>query len=263
MAFSIVGPGIRGPPGSGVGAQLAPRRALLRHQRRSSSASSCLRRTLMPFSSPLSGSAMMRCVLLAGLARTGCSGRAARRRAAARTAVSARCASSCATVSCRSVEPGWPDDEHQVVLRRAGPVERQVVGRRRRLAVFVDAQHGTCRGTSAGTGSCPGRRRTPRCAVFGREHQAHVVVALVLVEEVLAALVERHRLADGAGPWCRRPSRRPARAASAPSCAPRSAALSSMPAVAAFDLGGDVLHLHQHVGVLRRAAHFLLAAARR
>ena len=85
-------------------------------------------------------------------------------------------------------------DEHGIARLGTRPVEAQVVRRLGRLAVLVGAQD---RHVEA-----PARElEVVRVAAEGRdvalrhEHEAHIVVAAVLVEPVLAALVERNAFA--------------------------------------------------------------------
>ena len=87
---------------------------------------------------------------------------------------------------------GMAGDECRLSVFRARPVERQVFRRCRRLAVLVDAQHRHVEAPARKLEvvRIAAERRDGR---LRREHQPHVVISLVLVEPVLAALVERHR----------------------------------------------------------------------
>ena len=85
-------------------------------------------------------------------------------------------------------------DKRRLALFRAVPVERQVVGDGRRLAVFIDAKQRHVE-TPARELKVVGVAAERRHRVLRRERQPHVVVALVFVEPVLTALVERDRLA--------------------------------------------------------------------
>ncbi len=97
-------------------------------------------------------------------------------------------------MSWRSVEPGWPGDEHGLVGGRAVEVDRQMLRRRGRTAVLVGAQQREV--------EAPARKlEVVRVAAergdvgLGREDQPHVVVAPILIEPELAAAVERDGLA--------------------------------------------------------------------
>src|SRR6185295_12819864 len=85
-------------------------------------------------------------------------------------------------------------DEYRLVHRRTREVDPQEIRCCGGLAILVRAQH---RHVEAPARELEVVRVAAelRDAVLGREHEAHVVVALVLVQPVLPALVEVHRIA--------------------------------------------------------------------
>ena len=89
---------------------------------------------------------------------------------------------------------GMPGDEDGFLVARAGPVELEMRRRRGGLAVLVGAQQRhvetPARELEVVRVAAEGRDR-----LFRRKRQAHIVIALVLVEPVLAALIERHAFA--------------------------------------------------------------------
>ena len=62
---------------------------------------------------------------------------------------------------------GMAGHEHRLAGRGPGEIELQVVGRARPACRSRRRAARPCRGTSAGTGSCPGRRRRPRWPLSG------------------------------------------------------------------------------------------------
>ena len=85
-------------------------------------------------------------------------------------------------------------DEHRIAGIRAVPVEAQAIRGFGRLAVLVGAQD---RHVQAPARELEVVRIAAelRDTALRREYQAHVFIALVLVEPVLTALIERHALA--------------------------------------------------------------------
>ena len=86
-------------------------------------------------------------------------------------------------------------NEHRLPVDGAGEIDSKVVGRDGGFAVFIGAQNREIERPS-------GKLEIIRVAAergdarLRREHQAHVVIALVLVYKVLPSLIKRHRLAS-------------------------------------------------------------------
>ncbi len=150
-------------------------------------------------------------------------------------------------------------DEDRLARGRALAPPAQEVGRCGGPAVFVDAQEGHVEAPA-------GKVEVVRIAAKGRdrglgnEHHPHVVVALVLVEKVLPAVVEADRLAE-----------EPVVGLGVPAglLEPRQGLLAGLIGLGlrlaghgALDLGGDLLDSHQDRDLLGLAAH-LFAGGRR
>ena len=85
-------------------------------------------------------------------------------------------------------------NEHQLARARPREINFQMVRRPCRLAVLVRAQNGEVE-RPARKLEVIGIAAERRDIGFRREHQPHVVVALVLIEKILASLIEGHGLA--------------------------------------------------------------------
>ena len=105
-----------------------------------------------------------------------------------------RCTSSWAAVRRRSVLPGWPETNTASPGWAPSQSKFEVVRRLCRLAAVIGAQdrHVEAPARELEVVRVAAERRD---VALGREHEAHVLVAAVLVEPVLAALVERDALA--------------------------------------------------------------------
>ena len=192
---------------------------------------------------------------------TGSAGRAARRSAAARTAARDRAAVlSCATVSSRCVVPGCPATNTGSPAAAPSQFERQVLGVAAGLP-FSYARSSDMSRHQRGNWKLSGSPPNAAMALLGSERQAHVVVALVLVEPVLSALIERDgsRTPSGAPAFFAvvlavRFERRERRCARAPR-------RQSSAGHRRRDAGGDVFGLHQHRDACALAAELLVAIA--
>ena len=150
---------------------------------------------------------------------------------------------------------GVSGDEHELPGLRAGKVHLQMLRRLHRFAVFVGAQQPHI---EAPAGKLKIIRVAPEGGDtgLGCEHQADVGVALVLVQEILSAVVERDALAFvargffaalfelGEGLLARVVGGAVVETASR-----------------GLDFRRDVIHRHQDVGHLRRAFDFGVAIA--
>ena len=92
--------------------------------------------------------------------------------------------------------------ERDIAFLDALGCELQVIVGVQRLAVIVDAHEGGIQ-IVAREGEIVRVAAEERDAFFGREHHAHILVALVLVQIVDAAVVERHDLAAHVRAPCR------------------------------------------------------------
>ena len=146
-------------------------------------------------------------------------------------------------------------DQHELARGGAVEVDAQRTRHLHRLAVLVGAQQAHV--------EAPARElevvrvaAEGRDAGLGREHEAHIGVALVAVEELLSAVVERDRLALEAGVLLAGLLERGDRA-----LAGLVGGALVETAGGSLDLGGHILHADEDIRHLRAAGDLVLAVA--
>ena len=150
---------------------------------------------------------------------------------------------------------GVARDQHELARRGAVEVDAQRTRHLHRLAVLVGAQQAHVEAPARELEVV--RVAAEGCdARLGREHEAHIGVALVAVEELLAAVVERDRLALEAGVLLAGLLERGDRA-----LAGLVGGALVEPAGGGLDLGGHILHADEDIRHLRAAGGLVLAVA--